>query len=64
MNKYGPKAAKEIAKTMHEFHEGKLKSGRGKQPVSSQDQAVAIGIAKARAKQYKVPKESHPKSTR
>lgn len=28
MNKYGPKAQKEVEKTMHEYKEGKLKSGK------------------------------------
>lgn len=58
MTKYGPKAQDIIEDTMHEYKEGKLKSGKSGQPVKSQKQAVAIGISKARDKHYKVPKES------
>lgn len=55
MNKYGPKAAKEIKKTMREFKHGDLHSSSGDK-VTDRDQAVAIGISKARAKNYKTPK--------
>jgi hypothetical protein len=56
MNKYSPKAQKQIEKTLHEFKEGKLKSGSG-QKVTDHDQAVAIGISQARKKHYKTPPE-------
>ncbi len=55
MNKYGPKAQREISKTLHKYKTGTLKSGNSDQPVKSKRQAVAIGISKARAKHYKVP---------
>lgn len=49
MNKYGPKAKKEVKKTMHEHkHKGKFKSRR---------QAVAVGLNKARREGGKVPKK-------
>jgi hypothetical protein len=49
MNKYGPKAQEEVEKTMHEYkHEGKFKS---------REQAVAVGLSKARQKGGKVPKQ-------
>ena len=49
MNKYGPKAQKEVEKAMHEHkHEGKYKS---------RDQAVAVGLRKARQKGAKVPSD-------
>jgi hypothetical protein len=54
MNKYGPKAQKKVEETMHEFKEGKLKSGSGKK-VTSRDQAVAIGLSQARDEGAKVP---------
>lgn len=57
MNKYGPKAQKEVEKTMHEYKEGKLKSSSGDK-VKSRKQAVAIGLSKARDKGAKVPKQS------
>ena len=47
MAKYGPKAQKEVEKTMHEHkHEGKFKSKK---------QAVAVGLSKARRSGGKVP---------
>lgn len=59
MAKYGKKARQTIAKTMHEYGEGKLKSGgKSKTPVKNREQAVAIGISKARHKGEKVPARS------
>jgi hypothetical protein len=57
MNKYGPKAEKEVEKAMHEMKEGKLKSGKSGKKVTTQKQAVAIGLSKARKKGAKVPKK-------
>lgn len=56
MNKYGPKAQKEVKKAMDEYKEGELKSGGGKK-VESRKQAVAIGLSKARRQGGKVPKK-------
>jgi hypothetical protein len=56
MAKYGPKAQKEVQKTMHEYSNGSLKSSSG-QKVTSRKQAVAIGLSKARDKGAKVPKK-------
>lgn len=58
MNKYGPKAQKEVEKTMHEYKEGKLKSGKSGKKVTDRDQAVAIGLSKARKKGAKAPSKS------
>lgn len=55
MAKYGDKAQKKISKVMHEFGEGKLKSGSGSKKVTSRRQAVAIGISEARKEGDKVP---------
>jgi Family of unknown function (DUF6496) len=55
MNKYGPKAQKEVEKTVHEFKEGKLKSGNSDKKVTSRKQAVAIGLSQARKKGAKAP---------
>lgn len=60
MNRYGPKATKKIAKVMHEFKEGTLKSSSG-QRVKSRDQAIAIGISEAREAGAKVPPEPKKK---
>jgi hypothetical protein len=57
MNKYGPKAQYMIEKTLEEFKDGKLYSGNSKKPVTDRDQAIAIGISKARSKHYKVPRQ-------
>jgi hypothetical protein len=55
--KYGPKARKKISKVMHEYGEGKLKSGRSGKKVKSRKQAIAIGISEARKAGGKVPKK-------
>ena len=54
-SKYGKKTQSEVKETMHEFKEGKLKSGKSGKPVKSKKQAVAIGLSKARKKGDKVP---------
>lgn len=49
MNKFGPKASKEVEKAMHEFkHEGKYES---------RQQAIAVGLDKARKAGGKAPKK-------
>lgn len=58
MNKYGPKATKVIEKTMSEYKHGKLKSGQSGKKVKDRDQAIAIGISKAKKSHYKVPVKS------
>jgi hypothetical protein len=57
MNKFGPTASKEVEKAMHEMKRGELKSGRSGKKVTDKDQAVAIGLSKAREKGGKAPKE-------
>jgi hypothetical protein len=42
---------------MHEFKEGKLKSGKAGKKVCNPKQAIAIGLSKARKKGGKVPAE-------
>lgn len=60
-NKYGPKAAKEVEKAMHEMKEGKLKSGKSGKKVTDRDQAVAIGLSKARKAGGKAPNKGEGK---
>ena len=55
MAKYGAKSKKEVGKAMHEFKEGKLKSGKSGKKVSNPKQAIAIGLSKARKEGGKVP---------
>lgn len=53
--KYGPKTQQTVKETMHEFKEGKLKSGKSGKKVTNRKQAVAIGLSEARKKGAKVP---------
>ena len=55
MAKYGAKSKEEVGKAMHEFKEGKLKSGKSGKKVSNPKQAIAIGLSKARKEGGKVP---------
>jgi hypothetical protein len=56
MAKYGKKAQEEVKEAMHEFKEGKLKSGgKSQKKVTNPKQAVAIGLSKARKAGGKVP---------
>jgi hypothetical protein len=58
MAKYGPKAQEKVEQAMHEMKQGKLKSGRSGQKVTSRKQAVAIGLSEARKEGGKAPKKS------
>ena len=60
MAKYSKKAQEKVEKSMHEMHEGKLKSGSGKK-VTNPKQAIAIGLSEAREEGAKVPKNLHPR---
>lgn len=53
--KYGKKAQEEVEKAMHEFKRGKLKSGKSGKRVEKKEQAIAIGLSKARKKGAKAP---------
>lgn len=55
--KYGKGAQKAVKKEMHAFKRGKAHSGPGKTKVKSRQQAIAIGLSKARKKGVKVPKK-------
>jgi hypothetical protein len=63
MAKYGAKAQKSVKEAMHEFKEGKLKSGKSGKKVTNPKQAVAIGLSEARKKGAKVPSKSKPKKS-
>ncbi len=56
MAKYGPKAQEKVEKAVQEMKEGKLKSGKSGRKVTSQKQAIAIGLSEARKAGGKVPK--------
>ncbi len=56
MPKYSKKSQKKVKKVMHEYKEGKLKSGRSKKKVKNRKQAIAIGLSEARKAGAKVPR--------
>lgn len=60
MTKYSKGSKKKVEKAMHEFKEGKLKSGSGEK-VKSRKQAVAIGLSEAREEGKKVPPKKDSK---
>ena len=53
--KYGGKAQKDVKGAVHEYKEGKLKSGKSGKKVTNPKQAIAIGLSKARKEGVKVP---------
>jgi len=57
--KYSPGASQDVEREMHQFKQGKLKSGPGGKGgiVKSREQAIAIGLSEARKKGKKVPKK-------
>lgn len=55
--KYGKAAQETVHKAMKKFKKGELKSGKSGKKVTSQDQAVAIGLSEARKKGQKAPKK-------
>jgi hypothetical protein len=55
MATYGAKAQQTVKEAMHEYKQGKLKSGKSGKPVKTRQQAVAIGLSEARKKGAKVP---------
>ncbi len=60
MAQYSKKSQEKVEKSMHEMHEGKLKSGSGKK-VTNPKQAIAIGLSEAREEGDKVPKKTTSK---
>jgi hypothetical protein len=53
MSKYGPKAKEEVGEALHEYkHEGKYKNPQ---------QAIAVGLSKAREEGGKVPPKPNDK---
>ncbi len=54
--KYGEAASKSVESAVKRYEKGTLRSGSGGK-VTSQKQAVAIGLSEARSKGAKVPKK-------
>lgn len=48
---------KKVKKVMHEFKEGKLRSGNSNKKVTNRKQAIAIGLSEARQSGARVPKK-------
>jgi len=57
MPKYGKKAQQKVARTIHEYKRGKLKSGGSGARVKNRKQAIAIGLSEARKSGAKVPRK-------
>jgi hypothetical protein len=57
MAKYSPKVQDKVEEAMHEFKQGKLKSGRSGKKVTNRKQAVAIGISEGRKEGGKAPRK-------
>jgi hypothetical protein len=62
MAKYSKKSQDKVEKSMHEMHEGKLKSGKSNKKVTNPKQAIAIGLSEARKAGAKVPKKKSSSS--
>jgi hypothetical protein len=58
--KYSPGAGKDVKSEMHRFKRGTARSGPGGKggKVKSRQQAIAIGLSKARKEGKKVPKKA------
>jgi hypothetical protein len=61
MAKYSKKAASSVKRAVKKKKKGTLKSGKSGKKVTSQKQAVAIGLSEARKKGAKVPKKKKAK---
>ena len=62
MAKYSKSSQSKVKKSMHEMHEGKLKSGNSNKKVTNPKQAIAIGLSEARKQGANVPKKAAKKS--
>lgn len=56
-SKYSKSTQNEVKKEMHKYKHGKAHSGSALKKVKSREQAIAIGLSKARKKGAKVPKK-------
>jgi hypothetical protein len=63
MSKYSKKASEKVAQAMHEKKEGKLTIGKSDKKVTSNKQAIAIGLSEAKKEGAKVPKAPAKKAS-
>lgn len=61
--KHSETSGQEVRKEMHKFKQGTAHSGKGHTPVQSREQAVAIGLSKAREKDKDIPMKSTNQSS-
>jgi hypothetical protein len=63
--RYSRSSGKDVEGEMRRYKKGTAKSGRGGKGgrVKSREQAIAIGLSKARKKGKKVPKKKTPRKT-
>jgi hypothetical protein len=59
--KYSKKASSSVKRAVQKKKKGTLKSGKSGKKVTSQKQAIAIGLSEARKKGAKVPKKKKSK---
>jgi hypothetical protein len=64
MATYGKKASDSVKRAVKKKKAGTLKSGKSGKKVTSQKQAIAIGLSEARKKGAKVPKKKKKSSTK
>ncbi|HEX3936212.1 MAG TPA: DUF6496 domain-containing protein [Xanthobacteraceae bacterium] len=55
--KYSPGAGKDVENEMRRYERGTARSGKGGGKVKSREQAMAIGLSKARKEGKKVPRK-------
>ena len=63
MARTSAKASRKVAKVMHEFKHGTLRSGASNRKVTNPKQAVAIGLSEARKQDAKVVPPGRRKSS-
>jgi hypothetical protein len=56
--RYSRSAAKDVEAEMRRYERGSARSGRGGGKVKSRQQAIAIGLSKARKKGKRVPRKA------
>ncbi len=56
--RYGEGAKSEVKKELHRYKKGTAVSGPQHKKVKNREQAIAIGLSKARKKGIKVPKKT------
>ncbi|AYD47619.1 DUF6496 domain-containing protein [Arachidicoccus soli] len=61
MVKYSKGTQQKVEEVMKEMKKGKLYTGKGHKKVTDPKQAIAIGLAEARAEGEKVPKKKRQK---